>query len=327
MAIGSKSDVKIYNAEFSAGYLETLDQAVSDFAMGFGGAVNIVTAETMGDYRKERFWDFPSGNYGRRDVTDTSTSVTPAKMTQGEIIAPKLSRRYGPFQQTEDSFRRIAEDPVLFSTLLGENYAQQRVKEMLNTSMGALSAALNNEGSNVYDYAATGSGKTADHTALIRGLDKMGDASSKVRTWVTHSGAATSLKEAQLSVGSGNVADFQVYQGGVGTLGLPLFVSDIPYLSVTGTPGEYIILGLVRNAVSIYVDTLPIVALDRQLLKENLEMILQGEDDYVLELKGFQWGGGVNATTANVVTGSNWTTEFASNKDLPGIKIDVDKPA
>jgi thiamine pyrophosphokinase len=68
--------------------------------------------------------------------------------------------------------------------------------------------------------------------------------------------------------------------------------------------------------------------MDRKLLKANLEMILQGEDDYVLGLKGFKWdttNGGVNPTTANVVTGSNWDVNVASNKDLAGVKIDVDQ--
>ena len=302
MAITSKSDVIIYDAEFSAGYLETLGQAIEEFTMGLGGAVNIVTADMQGDYFKTRFFDFPSGGYGRRDVTDTSTTVTPAKMTQGEIIGPKLSRRYGPYQSTEDAFRRIGEDPAEFSALLGENYAKVRVQEMLNTSVYALSEALSNEGSNVYDYAATGASATLDHTALVRGRRELGDAANRIAAWVAHSGAVTELEVNQLSVGSGNVADFMVYEGGIGTLGIPLFVSDISGLVVSGTPGEYNTLGLVPGAIDIFVDTLPIVALGRQLGKENLEMILQGEDDYVLSLKGFQWGGGVNPTTANVVT-------------------------
>jgi len=328
MAIGTKSNFVIYDEEFSAAFVETLGQAIEEFRAGFGGAVNILTAESQGDYRRERFFDFPSGGYVRRDITDVSTDLTPTAMTQDENIGVKLSRRYGPYSQTEDAFRRIAEDPRLFSTLLGENYAKVRVQEMLNTSIGACAAAITTEGNNLYDYAATGANATLDHTALVRGKRKMGDAADRVKVWVTNSGAMEALEVEQLSAGSGNVADFQIYQGGTGTLGLPMFVSDISYLTTSGTPGEYHVLGLVDNAIEIVVDTLPIVAMDRKLLKANLEMILQGEDDYVLGLKGFKWdttNGGVNPTTANVVTGSNWDVNVASNKDLAGVKIDVDQ--
>lgn len=325
MAISDKSDIIIYDEEFSNGFLETIDQATEELSNGLNGAFNIVTADSMGDYRKNRFFDFPQSSYGRRDVTDTSTSLTPAGLTQGEVIGPKLSRRFGPFQFTEDQFRRLGEDPEYASMLLGQNYASQRVKEMVNTSMTALTNALVNEASNYLDYAGEGANKTLDHTALIRLKRQFGDAANRIVSWATTSGAMLDLEVAQLATGSGNVADFQVYQGGTGTLGIPMFVSDVPGWTVSGTPGDFYVVGLVRDAVNIFVDTLPIVAVDQVLGKHNLERIIQGEDDYVLELKLMQWGGGVNPTDAALATGSNWTFQGYNSKDLPGAVAKVDQ--
>lgn len=325
MAIMDKGDLVIRNEEFSASYIEELDQQVSDFNAGLGGAISLVTQAQEGDFRKTRFFDFPTGDYVRRDVTDTSTTLTPSKMTQDEQVSPMLSRRFGPFQSTEDAFYRLASNPAQFSVLLGEAYARAKAKDVLNTTVGILVNAIGNEGSNVYDYAAEGSNKTADTTALINGLNKMGDAAGRVVSFFTHSGAQTSLMLSQLTEASGNVGEFVIYNGAVGTVNRPLFVSDADDFTVAGTPGEYYILGLVRNAASIFMNGLPRVALDRQLLKENIEIILQGEDDYTVEIKSMEYTGAANPTTSVAKTGSNWASLVASNKDLPGIRIDVDK--
>lgn len=325
MAISSKSNVVIYDAEFSAGFLETIDQATEELSNGLNGAFNIVTAESMGDYRKQRFFDFPQSSYTRRNITDTSTTLTPSGLTQGEVIGPKLSRRFGPFQMTEDQFRRIGEDPEYASMLLGQNYGQQRVKEMVNTAMTSLTQALVTEASNYLNVAGEGTNKTLDHTVLVRLKREFGDAANRIVSWATTSGAMLDLEVAQLSVGSGNVADFQVYEGGTGTLGIPMFVSDVPGWTVSGTPGDFYVVGLVRDAVTIFVDTLPIIGVDRVFLKENLERVIQGEDDYVLQLKLMQWGGGVNPTDAALATGSNWTFQGYNYKDLPGCVAKVDQ--
>ena len=328
MAIGSKSSFVIRDEEFEAGYIETLDQTVADFNVGFGGAINLVTQDMEGDYNKTRFFDLPTGGYVRRNITDVSTALTPSTMTQDTHTGVKLSRRFGPYAMTEDAWRRVGRSPEEMSVFLGEAYALAKSKEVLNTTIAALNAALGTYATNTYDYAADGSNKIIDHTALIRAKNKMGDAAGKIICWVGRSEPYSQLVEGQLSVASGNVGDFAVYQGQAGSLGLPFYVSDIPSLTVTGTPGEYNILGLVAGAASVFMNGMPIVALDRVLLKENIERVLQGEDDYSLKLKGFSWdtaNGGVNPDATAAALGTNWDAVVASNKDVAGVRLDVDK--
>lgn len=328
MAIGTKLDFVIRDEEFNAGYIETLDQQVAEFNAGFGGAINLFTQDMEGDYHKTRFFDLPTGGYVRRDVTDISTALTPSTMTQDTHTGVKLSRRFGPYSMTEDAWRRVGRNADEMSVFLGEAYALAKSKEVLNTTIAALNGALGTYATNTYDYAAVGANKIIDHTALIRAKNMIGDAAGKILCWVGRSEPYSQLVEGQLSVASGNVGDFAVYSGQAGTLGLPFYVSDIPSLTVAGTPGEYTVLGLVAGAAGVFMNGLPLVAMDRTLLKENIERVFQGEDDYSLILKGFKYdtaNGGVNPNATAAALGTNWDVVVASNKDVAGVRLDVDK--
>lgn len=328
MAIGKASDFVVRNELFQTLFTETLAQNVDILNQDGNGVIRLVTNEREGDYDKTRFFDRPSGGVSRRDTTDTSTALTPTALTQDEVIGVKLNRKYGPYQQTRDAFKKIGGTPEDLTMILAPNMAEEAMKGMVNDAVAALVAALRNNSGVVYDYAATGSSKTIDHTALIRGRALFGDAFGRIKGWGMNGAAFHKLVEAQLSVASGNVGDFAVYEGQAGTLGLPAFVSDAPAFATSGTPGEYHILGLVPNAAVITVSEAPYMATDETILKENILYAFQGEYAFNLELKGYQWdvaNGGANPSAAALATGSNWDKVVSSDKDTAGIVIDVDQ--
>ena len=328
MAIGKASDFVVRNELFETLFVETLTQNVDILNQDGNGVIQLVTNEREGDYDKTRFFDRPSGGVSRRDTTDTSTSLTPSALTQDEVIGVKLNRKYGPFEQTRDAFKKIGGTPEDLTMILAPNMAEEAMKGMVNDAVAALVAALRNNSGVVYDYAATGANATIDHTALIRGRALFGDAFGRIRGWGMNGAAFHKLVEAQLSVASGNVGDFAVYEGQAGTLGLPAFVSDAPAFATSGTPGEYHILGLVPNAAVLTVSEAPYMATDETILKENILYAFQGEYAFNLELKGYQWdtaNGGTNPAAAALATGSNWDKVVANDKDTAGIVIDVDQ--
>jgi hypothetical protein len=328
MAIGKASDFVVRNELFQTLFTETLAQNVAILNQDGNGVIRLVTNDREGDYDKTRFFDRPSGGVSRRDTTDTSTSLTPSALTQDEVIGVKLNRKYGPYQQTRDAFKKIGGTPEDLTMILAPNMAEEAMKGMVNDAVAALVAALRNNAGVVYDYAATGSNKTIDHTALIRGRALFGDAFGRVKGWGMNGAAFHKLVEAQLSVASGNVGDFAVYEGQAGTLGLPAFVSDAPAFATSGTPGEYHILGLVPNAAVLTVSEAPYMATDETILKENILYAFQGEYAFNLELKGYKWdvaNGGANPSDAALATGSNWDKVVANDKDTAGIVIDVDQ--
>ena len=328
MAIGKASDFVVRNELFETLFVETLAQNVDILNQDGNGVIQLVTNEREGDYDKTRFFDRPSGGVSRRDTTDTSTSLTPSALTQDEVIGVKLNRKYGPYQQTRDAFKKIGGTPEDLTMILAPNMAEEAMKGMVNDAIAALVAALRNNSGVVYDYAATGANATIDHTALIRGRALFGDAFGRIRGWGMNGAAFHKLVEAQLSVASGNVGDFAVYEGQAGTLGLPAFVSDAPAFATSGTPGEYHILGLVPNAAVLTVSEAPYMATDETILKENILYAFQGEYAFNMELKGYQWdtaNGGTNPDDSALATGTNWDKVVANDKDTAGIVIDVDQ--
>ena len=328
MAIGKASDFVVRNELFETLFVETLAQNVDILNQDGNGVIQLVTNEREGDYDKTRFFDRPSGGGSRLDTTDTSTSLTPSARAQDEVIGVKLNRKYGPYQQTRDAFKKIGGTPEDLTLILAPNMAEEAMKGMVNDAVAALVAALRNNSGVVYDYAATGANATIDHTALIRGRALFGDAFGRIRGWGMNGAAFHKLVEAQLSVASGNVGDFAVYEGNAGTLGLPAFVSDAPAFATSGTPGEYHILGLVPNAAVLTVSEAPYMATDETILKENILYAFQGEYAFNMELKGYQWdtaNGGTNPAAAALATGSNWDKVVANDKDTAGIVIDVDQ--
>ena len=328
MAIGKASDFVVRNELFETLFVETLTQNVDILNQDGNGVIQLVTNEREGDYDKTRFFDRPSGGVSRRDTTDTSTSLTPSALTQDEVIGVKLNRKYGPYQQTRDAFKKIGGTPEDLTMILAPNMAEEAMKGMVNDAVAALVAALRNNSGVVYDYAATGANATIDHTALIRGRALFGDAFGRIRGWGMNGAAFHKLVEAQLSVASGNVGDFAVYEGQAGTLGLPAFVSDAPAFATSGDPGEYHVLGLVPNAAVLTVSEAPYMATDETILKENILYAFQGEYAFNLELKGYKWdisNGGANPSDAALATGSNWDKVVANDKDTAGIVIDVDQ--
>ena len=328
MAIGKASDFVVRNELFETLFVETLAQNVDILNQDGNGVIQLVTNEREGDYDKTRFFDRPSGGVSRRDTTDTSTSLTPSALPQDEVIGVKLNRKYGPYQQTRDAFKKIGGTPEDLTLILAPNMAEEAMKGMVNDAVAALVAALRNNSGVVYDYAATGANATIDHTALIRGRALFGDAFGRIRGWGMNGAAFHKLVEAQLSVASGNVGDFAVYEGNAGTLGLPAFVSDAPAFATSGTAGEYHVLGLVPNAAVLTVSEAPYMATDETILKENILYAFQGEYAFNMELKGYQWdtaNGGTNPAAAALATGSNWDKVVANDKDTAGIVIDVDQ--
>jgi len=328
MAIGKASDFVVRNELFETLFVETLTQNVDILNQDGNGVIQLVTNEREGDYDKTRFFDRPSGGVSRRDTTDTSTSLTPSALTQDEVIGVKLNRKYGPFEQTRDAFKKIGGTPEDLTMILAPNMAEEAMKGMVNDAVSALVAALRNNSGVVYDYAATGANATIDHTALIRGRALFGDAFGRIRGWGMNGAAFHKLVEAQLSVASGNVGDFAVYEGQAGTLGLPAFVSDAPAFATAGDPGEYHVLGLVPNAAVLTVSEAPYMATDETILKENILYAFQGEYAFNLELKGYKWdisNGGANPDASALATGTNWDKVVANDKDTAGIVIDVDQ--
>ena len=327
MAAGTVSNFTLRREEFDAGLIEALDQKVDLFNGMSLGTIRLVTRRLLGDYASTRFFERMSGIISRRDDTSIA-DVSDIPLGMGDRISPKLKRRVGPIAQTLDALRQIGGDESEISFILGQQLGGEIPQDYLNTLLSAGVAALGQEtgaGGLVKD-ATDG---TLQHIDLIGGLSAMGDSANAVRAWVMHSKPFYDLMGESLTVASGNIAGMTVYEGAVGTVGRPVFVTDSPALvvadGVAADVDKYVTLGLTAEALVATESEGRTMVADTITGKENLIVRFQGEHAFTVDVKGYGWdvaNGGRNPADAALATGSNWDALYASNKQKAGVVIE-----
>jgi len=290
MAIGTKDGFKLYDREFFGGMNEVLQQNTEVFNGASGGAVRLVTSSLRGNFERESFMKkVTGGTVTHRDITSTST-VTPNKMEQGELVAPKINRRIGPNSNTMDAWKKIEEDPQMFSFYYGQQIAEDVAADWLNTLVLAGVTCMETETGMVYD--ATGEPDPKLRTEyLVRGLKKLGDKAQRVRAWVMHSNTFYDLVEAD---------------------------------GVSTGVDAYKVLGLTDEALVATQSEDQNILSDTELGRENIVMTIQGEYAFNTRVKGFSYTAAtINPDNAALGTGSNWGYAHGDVKLGPGVLIRV----
>lgn len=324
MAAGKESDFKIYHSEFYGGMYERLVQVTQAFNIASNGGVQLITKKVLGDYQKESFLKRVSNLITRRDLT-VLTAADDLPMTMDELISVKINRKIGPAAQTLDAWKKVGADPAEFSFKLGQIIAEEKLKDMLNTGILCIEAAIQGQAALVYD--ATGeSTKTLTHTHLVSGLAKMGDRAVDILVWVMHSKPYFDLLKQALADKIFEVAGAVVYSGTVATFNRPTVVIDAPALhdangSATDT---YNVLGLTASGVVVQESEEETITSQMVTGLEQLVMRIQGEYAFNVGCKGFKWdvtNGGANPTDTALGTTTNWDKAMAEDKNLAGVRV------
>ena len=321
MTIGNKTDFQIYQEEFFSGMNEVLQQYTNAFNVGSEGAIRLVTQGSKGDFEKMSFMrKLANGSVSHRDTSSTAP-VTPEKMEQGELTAPKINRRIGPNSNTMDAWKKIDEDPQMFSFFYGQQVAEDIAGDWLNTTILAGVTAMETETATM-QYSALGESDPKLRTEyLVRGLRNLGDRAQRIVAWVVHSDSFYALVEGQILDKVTNVADAVIYGGVPGSLNRPIIVTDSPSL-VTGTyDDEFRVLGLTEDAFTATQSEEQDVFSEVELGRENLVMTIQGEYAFNTRVKGFDYTGGVNPDDGVLGAGANWNYEMADVKSGPGVEV------
>lgn len=325
MATGLYTDFVVRDALFRAAFIERVNQNVNVFNAASNGAIRMVSESLVGHYAKTSFLDRLTGGLTRRNIGDMS-ALTDTAITQDELVSVKLNRKFGPYAQTLDAFKKAGISMDEFSVRLGQMLADEMAKDYANTAFNAVEAALSQHDGGadfdlVYDHTGTG---TLTHAALIGGLAKFGDAADRIVCWVMHSKPFYDLMAANVTVASGNVAGMTLVNADVASLNRPIIVSDSSYLTTGSTP-EYVVLGLQAGAVTVTESEAPtLVVTPPQTGFENIFIRMQGESALNVAVKGHAWdiaNGGLNPTDAAVGTATNWDAKVADKKDAPGVYI------
>jgi hypothetical protein len=340
MATTTTGDVRIYEEQFQGGFIETVQQNIEGFNAASAGTLVMRARELLGRYEQEAFWDeVVAGKVERRNpASESSSTVSPAKLTQDEFVGVKLDRRNGPYEVNIDSFRKIGETAAaqtpggnipgaaLFSRVIGTQTARAMPQEQLNRALSALVGKLAATAGLFEDQTGASHIKTGH---LAKTLARFGDASGQVGMWVMHSQAYWQLVESQIVDAIYRADGVQIVQGTPATLGRPVLVTDSPALVIpdgvsTGVDQHYT-LGLAPSAAVLDISAPPIAVMEGPLTgSDNLFLRWQAEYSYNLRLRGCRWnisGGGANPDNGAVASGANWVTSVADAKLLPGVAL------
>lgn len=326
MAIGTGADFKIYEDEFYGGMYERVAQNTELFNAASANCLRLIEQSIVGNYQKESFLKKIANLTTRRDLTSVAV-VADTAMTQDDIISVKVNRKIGPVAQALDAWRKIGENQQEMSFKLGGMIGDAVIEDMVNTSIMAAEAALSNQASQTFD----GTAGTMTHSALVSGLNLMGDAAGRIKAWIMHSKVAHDLLGQAITDQITNIADVAIVQGTTASLGRPTIITDAPSLFIvaasTSATDEYRTLGLTEDALRCIQSESQEIMSEIVLGLEQISFRVQGEYAFNLRIKGFQWdipNGAANPDDTALALGSNWDSVATSAKDLAGVVIRTD---
>jgi len=325
MTMSTISDMAIQNAQYRSGMAEGINRVIDGFNGSSRNCLRLVSNMLAGTSASTSFWDRPSSVIAHRDPTSTS-DVDDIALTQDSFVSVKVNKRWGPFAYTLDSLKKIGATKEEISFMLGVMYGEETAKNMIDTAILSVEAALEAQTALNYDAGAL----TLTPTILSKGLRLFGDQASRIGCWLMYSDSYNDLVEGAISAKIYEEAGLVVYGGAPGTLNRPALVIDSAALYESNASGSaddrHIVLGLTADAATITQSEPPTMLGQEILGQANLAYRIQGEYAYNVELKGMAWdiaNGGTNPNDASLGTGAYWLKKVANDKSLAGIRIEA----
>lgn len=305
------SDLIIYNDLAQTAYLERLQNVLEVFNQSSGGALVLKNENIEGDLRKRAFYKI-GGALEHRDV-NSSAAVSGKKIGAGEMIGVKTPWKYGPYETTEEAFKRRARSPEEFSMLVGQDMADAALDYYIKVAFGALKAAI---GGNA-NMKAAGT-FAADHKkVLTKGMRKFGDRFNRIALFAMDSATYFDLVDDAIDQKIYEEAGVVIYGGSPGTMGKPVLVSDnVPAVSI---------FGLQAGAITLSESQPPGVRSYPVNTQENLAIAYRAEGTFNLDLLGYSWkeASGANPNLAALSASANWAKYATSDKSTAGVLIDL----
>lgn len=318
MATTVNSDLIIYNDQAQTAYLERIQDVIEVFNGASQGTVILDSEAIEGDFRERAFYKI-GGALGHRDVNSTA-AVVGQKIGADDMVGVKSPWKYGPYETTEEAFKRRARSPEEFSQLVGQDMADAFLVYAIAAAFGSLEAAIGANGNMVASASIATDGKKA----LTKGLRKFGDRSNRVAVLAMHSSTYFDLVDQAIDNKVFEEAGVVIYGGQPGTLGKPVLVSD--------QISDELIFGLQAGAARITESQAPGVRSYPINTQENLAIGYRAEGVFNVDLLGYSWNkdaaspatpAPANPNLTQLSAAANWVKHFTSDKSTAGVIIDL----
>lgn len=316
MATTVNSDLIIYNDQVQTAYLERIQDVIEVFNDASNGALILRNEVIPGDFTQSAFYTVP-GSVAHRNVNSTG-AVVGTKIGADEMVGVKTPWKYGPYEATEESFKRRARSVEEFSQLIGQHMADATLDYMISAVFAGLAAAIGGNASMV----ASGDWVVDGKKVLTKGMRKFGDRAGRIVLFAMDSTVYFDMVDTAIDNKIFEEAGFVIYGGTPGTMGKPVLVSDkIP---------EDSIFGLQAGAAIITESQAPGVRSYNIDNQENLALGYRAEGTFNVDLLGYSWdtvgspAAPANPNLAQLGSGANWRKYASDNKATAGVLIEVE---
>lgn len=319
----SLANITVFNKWVYTTLSELVAQQINLFNEATRGALILRNDSNVGDFSDSTFWKI-MGNIVRRRDAYGSGAVTAIDLQMLVDTMVKVAGGTPPINIPPVMWTWIGKNPEEAGAEIAKQLAPAMMQDMLNTAVSALSGAMRNVAAINYDASGGTAGAELFNPANVNvARSKLGDRSAAVVCWVAHSKPMHDYFANAIA----NAAQLYTYETIAvvrDPFGAVFVISDIPSLVVTGTPDDYISLGLVPGAAMIMRNDDFLQNTETKNGDENILRTYQAEWSYNLGIKGFSWdktNGGKSPSNSALATGTNWDQTATSIKDLPGVVL------
>lgn len=314
----------IRDEDYYSGYTEVLSQASQDLN-AMNGTMVLENRNMQGELEKASFFEAIGSDAIIQDRNPTDlTAATWNDLTMSETVGVRAWKTMKE-KKAISAFRALGEDLSTLSFVLGTQHAKAVALDYMNTGIAALVGAMSSETSMTFDATDTAS-PTFTPENLVRMRQKLGDASQNIVGIVMHSQMAADYLADAVTSQVDTVAGNSIFMGTVGTMQIPIYVTDSDQLvdldpaGDGSEPAKYAVLGLTREALRLT------EAQERDILTRtddsaaNLAVQMTTEWSYFINVKGFAWTGGNYPTKGDLATGANWEYVYTQGPKVgPGV--------
>ncbi|WP_392562496.1 major capsid protein [Orbus sturtevantii] len=310
----------IFQQQVSTAATELVAQSVQEFNAASGGALVLGGGDHIGDYVEQTSWQLLGGLAQRRNAYGGGTLV-PQELGQLLDRMIKVDGRIGPISVTPTMMKRLGKDVAEAAAVVAAQSAEAMMQDYLNTTGAALKAAISANNEAVTDLS-TAAGVSPSLRGLNKGARPFGDAHSRLVTWLMDGATYNDFIDETLTNANRlfQIGNISIMQDGMGRR---FVVSDIPALS---DGDKQNVLGLTVGAAAVATSPLIMKAQD-VLGQENVKALMQGEYDFTLGVRGYQWAKDSikSPTNAQISDSANWGKIATSIKDTAGVLVTFGK--
>lgn len=312
------SDLAVYSEYAYSAMTEVITQQIQLFNAASRGALVLAPSSYQGDYSDLAFFAKISGLVRRRNAYG-SGAVSEKNLEHIVDTMVKVAAGTPPVRLDPSQFAWIQQNPQIAGAALGQQLAGDMLADMVNTALAIAAIKL----ASVSDVYHDGTAGVIDHSKLLAGAAKFGDAANRIAMWAIHSKPMFDLYGGGITNGQ-NLFKFETVNITADAFGRLFLVTDSPGLTYTSSGTKYRTLGLVPGAVVVGQNNDFHDNFEEKNGDENIIRTYQAEWSYQLGLKGFAWdktNGGKSPNDAALQTATNWDQYATDKKDLAGVVV------